>query len=157
VNISKPKINRLASLIGGVLALQKETAAPSSRTDRIIGAKVGCHKFSRFACGPRSACYSAVGSNVITIDFEAGWLLPSATLFTATSTFASGKYAAAHPGGIGLVHHLETPASSLVALVVADQINPLAFMQPELADIMALRKTTRRPPNTRDSDRPVRK
>jgi hypothetical protein len=37
---------------------------------------------------------------VITIDFDAGVLLTSAVLSIGTSTFASGKYAAAHPLGI---------------------------------------------------------
>lgn len=33
----------------------------------------------------------ADGSSVMGTDFEVGWLLPSATLWTGTSTFASGK------------------------------------------------------------------
>ena len=33
--------------------------------------------------------------------FETGVLLPSAALSSGTSTFASGKYAAAHPRAVG--------------------------------------------------------
>ena len=39
---------------------------------------------------PKSASLE-LASSVIGMDFDAGWLLPTATLATGTSTFVSGK------------------------------------------------------------------
>jgi len=43
-------------------------------------------------------------------DFDAGVLLPSAVTSSGTSTFASGKYAAAQPRGVGWATALDRRA-----------------------------------------------
>ena len=81
------------SLFSELVDLARITVPASSTTS--------CSRTPRATSSASSDDYACTLSSRTTMAFETGVLLPIAALASGTSTFASGKYAAAQPRAVG--------------------------------------------------------